>query len=100
MSDIVFRFEEDAGQGRLIGQVAGFDEPAEMTFTRRAPDLVSLDHTGVPESLSGQGVGKQLSAEIVRLAREHGFKIVPRCPYFKAQADKHPDWADVIAAER
>lgn len=98
MSDITFQFEEEAGQGRLIGRVAGYDEPAEMTFTRRAPDLISLDHTGVPDSLGGQGVGKELSAEIVRLAREQGFKIVPRCPYFKAQVDKHTDWADVIAA--
>lgn len=29
-------------------------------------------------------------------ARKNDFKIIPICPYVKAQYRKHPEWADVM----
>ncbi len=28
--------------------------------------------------------------------RRNGFRIIPICPYVRAQYRKHPDWADVM----
>ena len=42
------------------------------------------------------GVGSALARNIVEEARAKGFTIIPLCPFLKAQADRHPDWADVI----
>jgi len=33
---------------------------------------------------------------VVGDARAKGFRIVPLCPFFKAQAQRPPDWADVV----
>ncbi|MFM9939030.1 MAG: GNAT family N-acetyltransferase [Hyphomicrobiaceae bacterium] len=33
---------------------------------------------------------------LVADARTEGFKIVPLCPYVKAQYLRHPEWADVM----
>ena len=29
-------------------------------------------------------------------ARSHGFRIIPLCPYVRAQYRRHPEWADVM----
>ena len=30
-------------------------------------------------------------------ARRDGIKIIPLCPFAKAQIEKHPEWQDVLA---
>ncbi|MBI1391486.1 MAG: N-acetyltransferase [Alphaproteobacteria bacterium] len=89
--------EDDGGsKGRYVARVAGNDDPGELTFSRASAALVIVDHTGVPDSLRGLGVGAALAARVVADAREQGFRIVPLCPFFKAQAAKHPEWKDVV----
>lgn len=69
---------------------------AELTYTRRAPDVISADHTGVPETMSGQGVGRALIDAMLADARAEGFRIIPICPYVRAQYAKHPEWAPLF----
>lgn len=77
-------------------------------FERMAKELVHqisleesksgiIDHTGVPDALRGKGVGQALAAFAVEAARAGGWKIMPLCPFFKAQSLKHPEWSDVIS---
>ncbi|PYB73206.1 MULTISPECIES: GNAT family N-acetyltransferase [Rhizobium] len=87
--------EEHASGGRYLGQVEGISEPAEMTFSRASPTLIIIDHTQVPDSLRGKGVGQALAQHAVEAAREGGWKIIPLCPFMKAQMDRHPEWNDV-----
>lgn len=54
-----------------------------------------ITHTGVDESLKGQGVGKELVKRVVDKARADGLKILPLCPYAKSQFEKTPAYADV-----
>ena len=61
-----------------------------------SPTRIIVDHTGVPDSLGGRGVGTALARHVVAEARAKGFTIVPLCPFLKAQAERHPDWSDVI----
>ena len=89
-------FEDQGAKGRYVLRPQGESEEAELTISRASNALVIVDHTGVPDAFRGRGYGKLLAARVVADAREQGFKIVPLCPFFKAQAQRHPDWADVV----
>lgn len=91
--------EEKTGSGgRYVATVDGHE--AEMTYSRVSDKLIIIDHTGVPEALRGKGVGQELARHTVDAARAGGWKIIPLCPFFKAQAARHADWADVISGGR
>ncbi|MEM7710267.1 MAG: GNAT family N-acetyltransferase, partial [Pseudomonadota bacterium] len=57
---------------------------------------IIVDHTDVPEALRGTGAGLALAERLVADMRAEGVRVVALCPFVKAQARKHPDWADVI----
>lgn len=88
-------FEEHDGRGRWSIPVEGADD-AEMTFWRNSDTLVMLDHTYVPDEARGQGLAKKLAERAVSDAREQGWQIIPVCPFFKAIAERHDDWGDVV----
>ena len=88
--------EENGSKGRYVLSPEGTETEAELTFSRMSNALVIVDHTGVPDEFRGRGYGKMLAERIVEDARAKGFKIIPLCPFFKAQAARHPDWGDVI----
>jgi predicted GNAT family acetyltransferase len=58
--------------------------------------LIILDHTEVHDALRGRGVGQVLVLRAVEDARKEGFKIIPLCPFAKAQFERHPEWRDVV----
>lgn len=73
------------------------DNPlAEMTYVASNEDLVIIDHTYVSEELTGRGIGKLLLKELVDWARLEGKKIMPLCPYAKAQMEKNQEYHDMI----
>ncbi len=86
--------EETRSGGRYLAKLEGHE--GEMTYSRTSPQLIIIDHTGVPDALRGKGVGVALALHAVDEARKGGWKIIPLCPFFHAQADRHPDWQDVI----
>lgn len=81
--------------GRYVATVDGHE--AELTYSRTSTTLIIVDHTGVPDELRGRGVGQALAQHAVEDARRGGWKIIPLCPFFKAQAARHSDWRDVIS---
>jgi predicted GNAT family acetyltransferase len=85
---------ETGSRGEYSATIDG--HKAEMTYSRTSPSLIIIDHTGVPDALRGKGVGQALAAHAIDEARKGGWKIIPLCPFFKAQTLRHPDWADVI----
>jgi len=91
--------KEDRGErhGHYVARIDGIEGEAEITFTRQGPDLISADHTGAPESMRGTGAAAALVSFMVEDARQNGFRIMPQCPYVRAQYRKHPDWQDVMA---
>ena len=50
----------------------------------------------MPDALRGKGVGQALAAHAVEEARKGGWKIMPLCPFFRAQAMRHKEWHDVV----
>lgn len=98
MSDVgvTIREERGAGRGRFVGTVEGADGEAEITFSIVNDGLIIADHTGVPDSMRGMGVGQKLVAHMVEAARAGQFRIVPLCPFVNAQRQRHKEWADVF----
>ena len=96
MSNIVVTKEIRPHGGRYVAKVAGIAAEAELTFTQRGADVISADHTGAPDSLKGTGAAKALVDFMVADARKNGFKIMPICPYVRAQYAKNPEWRDVM----
>jgi predicted GNAT family acetyltransferase len=97
MPDIDIRKEERGERhGRYVARIDGIEGEAEITFTKRGPGLISADHTGAPETMRGTGAAAALASFMVEDARKNRFKILPLCPYVRAQYRKHPDWADVM----
>ena len=67
-----------------------------MTYSRTGENTIIIDHTGVPAAFRGRGYGRMLVARGVEDARTEGRKIVPLCPFVKAQIAKTPEWQDVL----
>lgn len=69
---------------------------AEMTFVRSGDNIIIIDHTYVSDELSGEGIGKLLLKELVHWARSENKRIIPLCPYAKAQMEKNKEYHDMI----
>lgn len=96
MTKISFLKETTPEGGRYLATVDDIDGEAELAFTNRGLDLISADHTGAPDSLRGTGAALALVEHMVEDARRSGFRIIPVCPYVKAQLKRHPEWQDVM----
>lgn len=95
MSDpLVIENEEGDTKGRYVVQVKDVD--AEMTYSKAGDALLIVDHTDVPDALRGQRVGVALVSQAVEDARAAGKKIMPLCPFAKAQFARHSEWHDVL----
>lgn len=68
---------------------------AEITFTTPHNGLIIIDHTGVNDSLRGQGVAQALVKAVVDKARAENLKIMPLCPFAKREFQKQTEYADV-----
>lgn len=98
MTDVTITRELTPTKGRYIGRVAGIADEAELTFSRASPTLVIADHTFAPDSMRGMGVARALVDRLIADARAEAFKIIPLCPFVKAQYSRHPEWGDVMQA--
>lgn len=93
-NDIEITLEETGANGRYRAIVDGHE--AEMTYSRAGATTIIIDHTGVPDELRGRGVGQALVRRGVEDAKAKGLKIIPLCPFAKAQIERHPEWQDVL----
>ena len=93
--EVDIKREDSDSKGRYVIRAPDGVE-AEMTFSKVGKDTIIIDHTGVPDAFRGQGVGLKLVTRAVEDARKAGIKIIPLCPFAKAQFDRHKDWADVL----
>jgi predicted GNAT family acetyltransferase len=87
--------EEGSGKGRYRLSVDGHE--AVMTYSLAGEHLIIIDHTEVPDALRGRRIGESLVRQAVEDARAAGKKILPLCPFAKAQMDRHPEWKDVLS---
>lgn len=99
MSDVTgasFTIEHIANdtKGRYLVNINGAQ--AEMTYSKAGDALIIIDSTDVPDAMRGQKVGVALVYRAVEDVRSSGKKIMPLCPFAKAQFERHPEWHDVL----
>lgn len=93
-SEIRIEREEGPTKGRYFVRLDGAE--AELTYTRAGDGLIIIDHTGVPAAMRGMSVGQGMVRRAVEDARAENRRIVPLCPFAKAQITRHPEWQDVL----
>lgn len=97
MTDIAIARTDTGSKARYEARVPGIGEPAELTISKVSDTLIIADHTYAPDAMRGMGVAAALVSRLISDARSTGQKIIPLCPYVKAQSLKHAaEWADVI----
>ena len=96
MTTLPVQRSETGHRGAFFLEEAGA-RLAEMTSSRVNPALVMIDHTEVSDALRGQGAGRRLLDALVAWAREAQTKVIPVCPYAKAQFEKDPTIRDVLS---
>lgn len=94
--EIAITHSDEGSKGAYTASVVG-KPPAELTYSRASESLIIIDHTGVPDELRGMGVGVALVKRAVEDARASGTKIMPLCPFAKAQIARHKEWQDVLS---
>jgi uncharacterized protein len=79
-----FYVEKD---GERVGRIQYFDS---------RDGEITVYHTEVDGSLSGQGVGKKLVAKVAEYARGRGAKIRATCSYAHKVMDSDEAYADLL----
>jgi len=92
--DIVDNPAERRYEARVGGEVAGIVE-----YGRIEGRLVAL-HTEVLPQFGGRGIASSLVRRVLKDAREQGLKVTPRCPFFAAHFERHPEDADLLSQRR
>ena len=89
-------YEDNGQKGRFVARIDGVDGEGELTISKVSETLVIADHTFAPDTLRGTGAASALVNALIADARAKAYRVVPLCPYVRAQSLKHPDWSDVI----
>jgi len=97
MTDLAVQHDEAGRRGAFFLEKDGAGL-AEMTYTRSNAARILIDHTEVSDVLRGQGAGRKLLDALVGWARQMQKKVVPVCPYAKAQFEKDASLRDVLSA--
>jgi len=76
------------------GEVAGFAE------YRRNASTVAFTHTVIEDGFQGRGLGAVLAGHVLGQTREAGLQVLPFCPFIRSYIQRHPEYADLVPAER
>lgn len=87
---------EDRAGSRFVVQQD--DSVAELVY-KIDGDRIVLEHTGVPESMGGRGIGGLLVQAAVNKAAEDRLTVVPWCPFTRRWLRDHPDSAATVTID-
>ena len=88
--------QDNPARGRYEALVDG-ELAGSISYLTREGVLV-LVHTEVEEGFEGQGIGGRLVAATLDDIRARGLRMRPFCRFVKAYLERHPEYADLIAA--
>jgi predicted GNAT family acetyltransferase len=72
------------------------DRHAAVATYSLAGDVITFEHTVVPEALRGRGIARELVEFALASVRERGLKVVPQCEVFNAYMRKHRETHDLL----
>jgi len=84
----------EPGAHRFVVTIGGSE--ALLEYREIDGRTLDLHHTSVPPALRGSGIASRLTAYALDYAREHGYKVVPTCPFVAAYIDRHPDYRALL----
>jgi predicted GNAT family acetyltransferase len=87
------RHEPD--ERRFVIDVEG--GPAYISYREVDGRLLDLASTFVPRQFRGSGIASRLTAHALGYAREHGYRVVPTCPFVAAYIERHPEYRELLA---
>lgn len=90
---VVDNKEENRFETEIEGQMAVIEYSVQ-------PGILSLNHTEIPEALSGQGVASEMIEKVLLEIELRGLKVIPVCPFIRKYIDKHPEWKSILANEK
>lgn len=85
----------ETSEGGAFYLEQGGERLAHMSYARRAPGHVVIEHTKVSEKLRGRGIARRLVDASVSWARASGTKLSATCTYAKGVLEKDPSLRDV-----
>jgi predicted GNAT family acetyltransferase len=96
VGDFVITDDRDAGrvEAHEDGVVAGYVEYRDRSGRR------VFTHTVVDPAFEGRGIGGTLARHVLDRARVDGVGVVPLCPFIRAWIERHPEYADLVVADR
>jgi uncharacterized protein len=63
---------------------------------QQAGNVRVLTHSEVPPASRGRGIGGQMVAGALQLAREQGVRVNPRCSYVARFIERNPQYHDLL----
>ena len=78
-------------EARIGDELAGW-----VDYGRIRSRIVAI-HTEVLPQFGGRGIASALVRRVLDDARAAGMTVTPRCPFFVAHFERHPEDADLIA---
>ena len=93
--DVETRHEPE--QSRFVAVVD--DQVAHLDYTEPGEGVLDYRHTWVPESLRHRGIGERLVLDALGWARDHGYRVIPSCPFVRHVLKQHPEYEDVRAVD-
>lgn len=90
--------KETDGKGMFYIEKEG-DIVAELTYTLRDNNIMSLDHTETDPKFEGKGLASSLVEHSVKYAKENNILIDPLCRYAAVQFERHEEYREVQATE-
>lgn len=86
--------EHDRYEVLQDGMLAGFAQ------YRKRGGLIAFVHTEIDPEQGGKGLGTALIEGALDDARAQGLDVLPFCPFVRAYIEKHPDYLDLVPADR
>jgi predicted GNAT family acetyltransferase len=71
---------------------------AELVYHHSGTRFV-LVHTGVPDALEGRGIAGLLVTAAIDEAAQHGWTVVPLCPFAREWLERHPEVANRVTID-
>ncbi|MBB4118994.1 hypothetical protein GGR32_001285 [Mesonia hippocampi] len=60
----------------------------ELTYKKREPNIMVIDHTQTKKDLQGKGLASYLLDHVVNYAKENKLKIDPLCPFVEIKFEE------------
>ncbi len=90
--------KETEGKGMFYIEIDG-DIVAELTYTLKNNNVMTLDHTETEPEMTGKGLASSLVKHSVDFARKNKLKVDPLCRYAAKEFERHEEYQEVKAAE-